>query len=93
MTLRRIVLSSVFGGALICGGVVLAQAPSPNISDKYPSLQEAQRHIQGAYEKIATAQQAHHGELGGHGEKAKQFLADANRELKEAAEYLDHEKH
>jgi hypothetical protein len=92
MSLRNIVLSSVFGGALICGGVVLAQAPSPNIGDKYPSLQEAQRHIHEAYEKIDTAQQAHHGELGGHGEKAKDLLAEANRELKEAAEYLNHEK-
>lgn len=92
MSLRNIVLRSALGGVLICGGVVLAQEPKPNISDKFPSLQEAQHHIQQAYEKIATAQQAHHGELGGHGEKAKQLLADANHELKEAADYLEHEK-
>ena len=92
MSLRNIVLSSALGGVLICGGVVLAQEPRPNITDKYPSLLDAQRHIQQAYEKIDMAQQAHHGELGGHGEKAKQLLAEANRELKEAAEYLNHEK-
>jgi hypothetical protein len=90
MNIRKLAFSSLLGLALLCAGALLAQAPKPNISDKYPSLQEAQHHIQEAYEKIDTAQQAHHGELGGHGEKAKDLLAQANRELKEAAEYLDH---
>jgi len=90
MKMRKVAFSSLVGVALLCAGALLAQAPAPNISDKYPSLREAQQHIHEAYEKIGTAQQAHHGELGGHGEKAKELLAQANHELKEAAEYLDH---
>jgi len=50
---------------------LLAQAPAPNISDKYPSLREAQQHIHEAYEKIDTTQQAHHGELGATAKKLR----------------------
>lgn len=92
MKIRKLAFSSLLGLALLCAGALLAQAPAPNISDKYPALREAQQRIQEAYGKIGEAQQAHHG-LGDHGEKAKELLAQANRELKEAAEYLDHEHH
>ncbi len=88
MTIRKLTFSSLLGFTLVCAGAMLAQ----DIGSKYPALGEAQRHIHEASEKIDEAEQAHHG-LGGHGKKAKELLAQANHELQEAAEYLDHEHH
>lgn len=91
MNMRNAVLSTVLGGALVCAGVVLAQAPVPNIDPaRHPNLAEAQHHIQQAYLKIDEAQKDNKDELGGHAEKAKQLLVDADGELKAAAEYADH---
>ncbi|HTX16137.1 MAG TPA: hypothetical protein VMD77_12640 [Candidatus Baltobacteraceae bacterium] len=91
MKKKNLVLSSVLAGVLVCGGVVLAQAPGVDINPaKHSNLADAQKHIQQAYEKIDEAQQANKDELGGHGEKAKDLLLQADRELKAAAEYADH---
>jgi hypothetical protein len=93
MKTRNLVLSTLLGGVLMCGGVVLAQAPTLNIDpNKHGNLAEAQHHIQQAYQKIDEAQQANKDQLGGHAEKAKELLGDADRELKAAAEYADHHK-
>ena len=93
MKTRKLVLSGVLGGVLICGGTVLAQAPTVTIdSTKHPNLAEAQHHIQQAYQKIDDAQQANKEQLGGHADKAKQLLGEADRELKAAAEYANHHK-
>jgi hypothetical protein len=71
----------------------LAQRPAANIDpNKHPNLAEAQHHIQAAYEKAEEAQKANKDELGGHAEKAKQHLVEADQELKLAAEYADHRK-
>lgn len=91
MTMRKLAFSSLLAFALVCAAATLAQGPAPDISDKYPALRGAQQHIQEAYGKIDEAQTAHHG-LGDHGQKAKELLTQASRELKEAAEYLDHRK-
>jgi hypothetical protein len=91
---KNLLLSSILAGALVCGGVVLAQAPGVDIDmHKHPNLAEAQHHIQQAYQKIDEAQRANKDELGGHAEKAKDLLMQADRELKEAAEYANHEHH
>jgi len=90
MKTKNLVLSTALGGMLVCGGMVLAQAPTPNIDPhKHPNLAEAQHHIQQAYQKIEEAQQANRDQLGGHANKAKQLLVEADRELKEAAEYAN----
>jgi hypothetical protein len=94
MKRKNLLLSSILAGALVCGGVVLAQAPGVDIDPaRHSNLAEAQRHIQQAYQKIDEAQQANRDELGGHAAKAKDLLLQANRELKEAAEYADHGHH
>ena len=93
MKTRNLVLSGVLGGVLMCGGIVLAQAPTLSIDhNKHPNLAEAQHHIQQAYQKIDEAQQANKEQLGGHADKAKQLLGEADRELKAAAEYAEHHK-
>jgi hypothetical protein len=44
-------------------------------------------------EKIDVAQKENRFDLGGHADKAKEFLVQADRELKEAAVYADHHPH
>lgn len=93
MKKKNLFLSSVLAAALGAGGVVLAQGIGVDIdAHKHPNLAEAQHHIQQAYQKIDDAQKADNDQIGGHAEKAKQLLEEANRELKEGAEYLDHRK-
>jgi hypothetical protein len=78
---------------LLFMGVTLAQKPVPNIDpSKNPALSEAQHHIIEAYEKTEESQKHWKDKLGGHAEKALQHLSEASRELKEAAEYVDHHK-
>jgi hypothetical protein len=76
--------SGILTAALVFAGVAVAQR------GRYPALDEAQHHIQQALEQIETAQNAHHGRLGGHAEKAKALLQQANQELEAAKDYADH---
>lgn len=93
MTRNKLSWSVFVGTALICGGALFAQRPATNIDpNKHPNLAEAQRFIQQAYDKAEEAQKANKEELGGHAEKAKQHLVEAEQELKLAAEYADHRK-
>ena len=88
MTIRKLIFSSFLGFTLVCAGAMLAQ----DIGSRYPAIGDALRHIHEASQKIDDAEHAHNG-LGGHGKKAQELLEQANRELKEAAEYLDHQHH
>lgn len=91
MKLQSWLSSGILTAGLVFAGVALAQGPGVNIDRaKNPNLAEAQMHIQQAYAKIEQAQGADKHQLGGHAEKAKQLLAEASRELKAAAEYVDH---
>jgi len=80
---------SVALGAL---GLALATAaiaakPVDNVSHaRHPNIAAAQHLSTQAYEKIVAAQKANEFDLGGHAQKAKDLLEQANRELKEAAE-------
>lgn len=83
-------LAGVLVVGLLFMGVTLAQKPATDIDPaKNPALAEAQHHIVQAYEKTEEAQAHWKDQLGGHAEKAQQLLAQASRELKEAAEYVD----
>ena len=85
--MRRILLTSVVGSALLVGGVALAQRPKENISPgRHPNLAAAQRLCRQAWEKVQAAQEANEWDLGGHAKKAKELLDQASEELKAAAE-------
>ena len=85
--MRRFVLTSVVGSALLIGGVALAQRPKENISPgRHPNLAAAQRLCRQAWEKVQAAQEANEWDLGGHAKKAKELLDQASDELKAAAE-------
>ena len=74
-------------GALLIAGSVSAQRPKQNVSAaRHPNLAAAQRLVDQAFNKVVQAQKANEFDLGGHAEKARLLLDDANRELKLAAE-------
>src|SRR5690242_8811043 len=75
-------------GAMLLAGTVSAQrAPRQNVNPgRHPNLAAAQRLVDQAFHKITDAQKANEFDLGGHAEKAKGLLDEANRELKLAAE-------
>ena len=97
MRKKDVVLGSVLGIALLCGGAVYAQEsgmkkgggmkpPAENISaKKHPNLAAAQRLCDQAFNKISAGQAANEWDLGGHAAKAKELLDQASNELKQAA--------
>ncbi len=85
--MRRFVLTSVVGSALLLGGAALAQRPKENVSPgRHPNLAAAQRLCRQAWEKVQAAQEANEWDMAGHAKKAKDLLDQASEELKAAAE-------
>ncbi len=71
----------------------LAQRPEKDISKgRHPNLAAAQRLCEQAWNRIVDAQKANEWDLGGHAQKAKDLLDEANRELKLAAEAANRNK-
>jgi hypothetical protein len=80
------VFATVFGTALLIGGLAIAQPPKKNVSAaRHPNIAAAQRLTQQAWDKIVAAQQANEFDMAGHAQKAKDLLDQANNELKQAA--------
>jgi hypothetical protein len=67
---------------IVYGGAGLAQAPVVNISNHHGNLRSAQQHIVQAYQYINKAQQANDDQLGGHAQRAKDLLVQADQELR-----------
>jgi hypothetical protein len=65
--------------------VVYMQAPVVNIGNRHGNLRSAQTYIVDAYQKIETAQRDNDGQLGGHAQRAKELLIQADAELRQAA--------
>jgi len=83
-------LKVIIGVALLCGGIVIAQAPVQNINPhRHPNLAAAQRLCEQAYNKITVAQQDNEWDMEGHAQKAKELLDQANQQLKLAAEWAN----
>ena len=99
--MKKFVLGSTLVMALLFAGLAQAQmgaqqgqmkgqGQNENVSSKrHPNLSAAQHHIDQALEKITTGQQANEWDLGGHAKKAKELLDEANKEIKEAAEFAN----
>jgi len=74
--------------------VVYQQQPVVNIdSHRHGNLAAAQGYIVNAYQRIQRAQSANHGELGGHAQRAKDLLTQADAELRLAADVANEEGH
>lgn len=80
------------GGALaVLAGVAVtaawAQAPVLNIDPaRHGNLAAAQQLVRQAYDRLSDAQAANEYRLGGHADRAKELLRQANEEIKLAAE-------
>jgi len=84
---KKTLVSRVFLAAVLFSVVTLAQEPVVNIDAKiHPNLAEAQRLLVEANNRVIEAQRDNHEDMRGHAERARQFMAQASRELKLAAE-------
>jgi hypothetical protein len=80
--LKTRVTPVVLGFSLFLGGLVIGQNVNPG---RHPNLAEAQRLCKDAYDKIIAAQKANEYDMGGHAQKAKVHLEQANEEIRMAA--------
>ena len=64
--------------------------PGSNVGSGHPNLGAAQDLINQAFMHVGEAQKANEFDMGGHAAKAKNFLEEANAELKQAAESAAH---
>lgn len=88
MTRRNVLLSSAASLALVCS-VAFAQFGPPRVNinpEHHGNMAAAQQSIVDAYGHINDAQQANEGQLGGHAQRAKDLLSQANEELRLAAD-------
>jgi hypothetical protein len=107
VTTKNFLITSAACSALLYGGVILAQnpvveyvqqptvvyvqAPVVNISNRHGNLRSAQQDIVNAYQRVNRAQSANQGQLGGHAQRAKDLLAQADAELRLASDVANAE--
>lgn len=87
MQFNRKIAFGLFAFGLVGSAAVALQAPARNVNPgRHPNIAAAQRLTQQAYERVVAAQQANEYDMGGHAQKAKELLDQANQELKQAAQ-------
>ena len=87
MNVKQVLMCGVCSVALFAAGVAVGQE---NIdAHKHPHLAEAQKLISNAEGQIDAAQAVWKDKLGGHAQRAKVLLQQADGELKQAAEYAN----
>jgi len=80
-------LPTLIAIALLFATTSFAQRPARNISPAFhKNLANAQKLVTQAFDKVSAAQVVYLGDLGGHAQKAKELLQQANAEIKLAAE-------
>jgi hypothetical protein len=96
MNVKKIITSGLIVAAVIAGpllGAQDAQAPQAPVAtidpNRHGNLAAAQGDIVDAYQRIDMAQSANNDQLGGHAQKAKDFLSQANMELSLAADFAN----
>jgi hypothetical protein len=82
---RNLIIRTALAATIACAATVFAQAPVVNIGDKHGNLRAAQQEIVDAYKRIDQAQTDNKDHLGGHAQKAKDYLIEADKELRLAA--------
>jgi F0F1-type ATP synthase membrane subunit b/b' len=77
---------------IVLAGVAMAQ-PKRNVSAaRHPHIAKAQQLSHEAWQQVLDAQKANEWDMGGHAQKAKELLDQANSELKLAAEAANAKK-
>jgi len=82
----RSLLATALLGTLAIAFIAQAQTPAVTIGDRHGELRAAQQHIVQAYQAIGQAQKNNRSQLGGHAERARQLLVQADDELRQAAD-------
>lgn len=83
---KMLMVGAALCAALAFSGASLAQEPVVDINHHaHSNLADAQKSIVNAYHSIEKAQNANQDQLGGHAQKAKELLMQANQELRMAA--------
>jgi hypothetical protein len=86
MTKRNLVITLILCITSAFVGVMFGQAPIVNIDRRrHGNLAAAQSYIVQAYQKLDRAQQANEDQLGGHAQRAKDLLTQADGEIRLAA--------
>ncbi len=86
MTKNRLWVGIALCTALACGGMMFGQGPLVNIdARRHGNLAAAQSYMVQAYQKIDEAQRANEDQLGGHAQRAKDLLVQADEQLRLAA--------
>jgi hypothetical protein len=92
MIKKDLFIGIALGAVLGCAGIIVAQAPVVNIDPhRHGNLSAAQGYIVDAYKRIQMAQSANDSQLGGHAQKAKNYLVQADQELRLAADVANAE--
>jgi hypothetical protein len=77
----------LMGALLSVGCATMAQeAPRVNIGNRHGNLRDAQENIVQAWRLVDVAQRDNNDRLGGHAQRAKELLNQANEELRLAAD-------
>jgi hypothetical protein len=91
MKITRTIQVALLTAALSGGVTLVAQQVS---ADRHPHLAAAQHHGQEAFRELTEAQRANNGDMGGHAQKAKELLEQANHELELAVQEANaHDRH
>ncbi|WP_109126386.1 hypothetical protein [Dyella sp. C11] len=87
MKMKSVLIGAAMLAACAAGTVAVAQEGGPfvDIGQRHGNLRHAQENIVAAYQYVGNAQAANEDQLGGHAARAKELLAEANRELRLAA--------
>ena len=89
MTTKWMLVGSVLCTGLIFGCASQADQPSVDIGERHGNLRSAQEHIVQAWRMVGEAQRDNNSRLGGHAERAKELLSQANEELRAAAGFAN----
>ena len=89
MSKRNIWISAfALAVVLICGTVLYAQMNPPVVNidpHRHGNMAAAQSSIVEAYQRLNRAERENDDQLGGHAQKAKEFLVQADEEIRLAA--------
>ena len=86
--LNSVAVTAIFAGT----GAIALQAqygPVVNIGERHGNLRRAQEGLVSAYQAIDQAQHDNDGQLGGHAQRAKDLITQADQELRAAANYAN----
>jgi len=89
MKRRNMILATLASTSVLCAMALAQAVPMPYVNidrHRHGNLAAAQDDIVQAFGRIIDAQRANDGQLGGHAQRAKELLSEANEELRLAAD-------